>query len=76
MEVNTIEVLLIQYQNTTDATMYLQINIQVIFKNISLNLKEDLCMFTSHAMLTLLLNDVKMGKAVSSGFQVVTIKKT
>lgn len=32
-------------------------------------------MFTSHAMLILLLNDVKMGKAVSSGFQVVTIKK-
>lgn len=60
MEVNNVEGLLIRYQNTTK---YLQINIQVIFKNISLNLNH--CMFTLHAMLILLPNDVKMGNADS-----------
>lgn len=45
--------------------MYLQINIQVIFKNICKNLKEDLCMFTLLAMSILLPNDVKMGNADS-----------
>lgn len=63
MEVNNVEGLLIQYQNTTDATMYLQINIQIIFKNISLNLNH--CMFTLQSMLILQPNDVKVGNADS-----------